>query len=263
MPGQPAAFMSYVRFNDQHDDGQLTQFRERLSAEIQVQTGEEFLIFQDRDHIAWGQAWQQRIHEALDAVTLLVAIITPSFFRSKACRAEVERFLERERELRRQDLILPLYYVSTPELDEPTRRDADELARVLASRQFADWRELRFEPFTSPVVRKAIEQLANRMRDTFWFPPPDVSASTGKSRQVAGSNTEPIKSATMVKVTGKTEPPTHVVDAYERGDYATIGAAIAAAGPGDRILVRPGLYQEGLVIDKPLEVLGDGTGRRH
>jgi F-box protein 11 len=28
MPGQPAAFMSYVRFNDQHDDGQLTQFRD-------------------------------------------------------------------------------------------------------------------------------------------------------------------------------------------------------------------------------------------
>ena len=79
--------MSYVRFNDQHDDGQLTQFRERLSAEVRVQTGEEFLIFQDRNDIAWGQAWQQRIDQALDAVTLLVVIITPSFFRSPACRS--------------------------------------------------------------------------------------------------------------------------------------------------------------------------------
>ena len=58
MSRQPAAFMSYVRFNDQHDDGQLTQFRERLSAEVRVQTGEEFLIFQDRNDIAWGQNWQ-------------------------------------------------------------------------------------------------------------------------------------------------------------------------------------------------------------
>jgi hypothetical protein len=38
MSSQPAAFMSYVRFNDQHDDGQLTQFRERLAAEVRVQT---------------------------------------------------------------------------------------------------------------------------------------------------------------------------------------------------------------------------------
>jgi hypothetical protein len=134
MDKQPAAFMSYVRFNDQHDDGQLTQFRERLSAEIRGQTGDEFPIFQDRTDIAWGQNWQTRIDESLDAVTLLLVIITPSFLRSPACRAEVEHFLARERQLGRQDLILPVYYVSTPELDEPERRDADELARVLAAR---------------------------------------------------------------------------------------------------------------------------------
>jgi hypothetical protein len=54
MGAKPAAFMSYVRFNDEHDDGQLSQFRERLSAEVRVQTGGEFAIFQDRNDIAWG-----------------------------------------------------------------------------------------------------------------------------------------------------------------------------------------------------------------
>jgi hypothetical protein len=80
MTKQPAAFMSYVRFNDQHDDGQLTQFRERLAAEVRVQTGEEFAIFQDRNDIAWGQNWQTRIDETLDAVTLLLVIITLACF---------------------------------------------------------------------------------------------------------------------------------------------------------------------------------------
>ena len=84
VPDGPAAFMSYVRFNDAHDDGQLSQFRERLAAEVRAQTGEEFVIFQDRNDIAWGQNWQQRIDEALDAVTLLLVIITPSLFRSPA-----------------------------------------------------------------------------------------------------------------------------------------------------------------------------------
>ena len=160
MSSQPAAFMSYVRFVDQHEGGKLTQFRERLAAEVQVQTGEEFLIFQDRQDIAWGQNWKTRIDEALDTVTLLIPIITPGFFRSQPCRDEITRFLEREQRLGRDDLILPVYYVSTPELDDPERREADDLARVVAARQHADWRELRHEPFTSPVVRKALDQLA-------------------------------------------------------------------------------------------------------
>ena len=174
MSGEPAAFMSYVLFDDQHDDGQLTQFRERLSTEVRAQTGEKFAIFQDRNDFAWEQKWQQRIHEASEAVTLLVVIITPSLFRSSACRADVQRFLKWEHDLGRQDLILPVYYVSTPELDNPGSCDADDLTRVVASRQLADWRELRFEPFTSPVVRRTLAQLATRMRDTLSRQPADA-----------------------------------------------------------------------------------------
>ncbi len=48
---------------------------------------------------------------------------------------------------------------------------------MLWSRQHADWRTLRFEPFTSPVVRKAIGQLASRMRDSFWHPDAGAQAS--------------------------------------------------------------------------------------
>jgi len=53
-------------------------------------------------------------------------------------------------------------------------------------------------------------------------------------------------------------PPPLVVDQFGRADHTTIAAAIAAARPGDRIMVRPGFYQESLVIDKPVEVIGDG-----
>lgn len=51
---------------------------------------------------------------------------------------------------------------------------------------------------------------------------------------------------------------THVVDVNGRGDFTTMRAAIRAAEPGDRISVRPGLYEERLVVDEPLEILGDG-----
>ena len=257
--GQPAAFMSYARFNDAHDDGQLSAFRERLAAEVRAQTGREFVIFQDRADIAWGQDWQQRIDGALDAVTLLLVMITPGFFRSAACREEVARFLERERELGRSDLILPVYYISVREMDDPAARGADELARVLASRQFADWRELRFEPLTSPVVRKEMARLASRMRDTFWQPGAvSGQPAGGRGQQAETPSTTARQADTESRVTAKTEPPTHVVDAWHRGDFTTVSAAIKAARPGDRILVRPGLYEESLVVDKPLEILGDG-----
>ena len=225
-----------------------------------MQTGEDFLMFQDRADIAWGQNWQRRIEQALDGVTLLLVIITPGFFRSTACREEVERFVERERALGRDDLILPVYYVSAPELDIPARRDEDKLANLLASRQLADWRELRFEPLTSPVARKALAQLGSRMRDAFWHPPANLGAHALSSEPEAtvGQRHEGLDQAGQVRLTAKSEPPTHVVDAYQRGDFATVSEAVEAAQPGDRILVRPGLYIGGLVIDKPLEILGDG-----
>jgi parallel beta-helix repeat protein len=256
MAGQPAAFMSYARFDDQHDDGQLTAFRERLAAEVRVQTAEKFLIFQDRTDIAWGENWQQRINQALDTVILLLVIITPGFFRSSHCRDEVQQFLDRERQLGRDDLILPVYYVSTAEIEDPARRDADPLAANLSARQHVDWRELRFEPIASPAARRAIAHLATRMRDTFWHPPVSTSGpvrtASAEPARTSAPQATPARSAT------RTEPPTHVVDPFYRGDFTTIGEAIKTARPGDRILIRPGLYTEALVIDKPLEILGDG-----
>ena len=259
VPVGPAAFMSYVRFNDAHDDGQLSQFRERLAAEVQAQTGVEFAIFQDRNDIAWGQNWQQRIDEALDAVTLLLVIITPSLFRSPPCRAEFGRFVDRERALGRADLVLPVYYIGAREMDDPATRKSDEMAAVLASRQFTDWRELRFEPLTSPLVRKSLAQLASRIRDAFWQSAAAAPHSAGGVRAAEPSVELREQAGVAGQVTAKTEPPTHVVDAFPgRGEFTTVASAIKAAKPGDRILVRPGLYDEGLVVDKPLEILGDG-----
>jgi cobaltochelatase CobT len=79
---QPAAFMSYGRFDDKHENGRLTEFQERLSAEVEMQTGDEFPIFQDREDIKWGQNWKERLEETIDDVTFLIPILTPKFFKS-------------------------------------------------------------------------------------------------------------------------------------------------------------------------------------
>ncbi len=159
------AFLSYVRLDDHHEDGLITELCNRLSGEIRLQTGSEFIIFQDRKDIAWGQQWQERIDESLDAVTFLIPIVTPSFFKSEACRSELDRFLDREKQLKRNDLILPVYYVECPVLNKDAKRDADPLAQVIAARQRIDWRELRFEPLTSLKAKKMIAEMAKQVAD--------------------------------------------------------------------------------------------------
>jgi hypothetical protein len=72
----PAAFMSYVHLDDKNE--RLTAFSISLGEEVRVQTGEQFLIFQDRRDIKWGQNWKKRIEESLNRVTFLIAFITPS-----------------------------------------------------------------------------------------------------------------------------------------------------------------------------------------
>jgi F-box protein 11 len=152
--------MSYATFNDAHDNGMLTQLRERLSAEVQAQTGEPFKIFQDRTDIMWGEDWQQRINESLDNVTFLIPIITPSFFKSQHCRAELQRFMQRERQLRRSDLILPIYYINYPPMNDRTKAASDELLQAIIAHQYEDWRELRFEMFDAPIVRRKLAHMA-------------------------------------------------------------------------------------------------------
>jgi F-box protein 11 len=176
--------MSYVRYDDKYENGGITKFRECLSAAVKVHTGEEFKIFQDREDIEWGQSWKENIEGSLDNVTFFIPIITPGFFKSDNCREELERFIKREKSLKRNDLILPVYYVRTPLIDDKTKRATDELAQVIAAHQLADWRELKYKSFNSPKVRKVLEKLAIQIRDAIdrvQAVPPEPPPPAGRS----------------------------------------------------------------------------------
>jgi parallel beta-helix repeat protein len=54
------------------------------------------------------------------------------------------------------------------------------------------------------------------------------------------------------------EPPALIVSPFGAAHHRTISEALTKAEPGTRILVRPGIYNEGLVIDKRVEIVGDG-----
>ncbi len=259
---KPAAFLSYDHLDDKY--GHISQFRERLADEVCIQTGEDFLIFQDRSDIQWGDSWKRRIEDSLDAVTFFIPIVTPSFFKSEYCRAELKQFIERERKLNRRDLILPVYYVSTPLLDDALKRNGDDLATEIANRQYADWRDLRFEPFDSSTVGKELERLASQIRCALEDAEPlSYKVDSGRSSNKPALNERSsarkrIKHSNGLERSWEAGLNVIVADQMHRGDHTTITEAIIAANPGDCISVRPGLYEEGQIIDKPLEILGEG-----
>ena len=160
-----SAFWSYVRQDDDHDEQRLSELRARLAGEVRIQTGRDFTILHDRNDIAWGKAWREWIKGSLEEVTFFIPILTPSYFNSEMCREEAEQFLQREKKLGRNDLVLPLYYVNCPVMNESELRETDSLAKIFSERNYADFRELRFDSLTSPTVGRFLANCAIEIRD--------------------------------------------------------------------------------------------------
>ena len=262
----PVAFLSYARFNDEHDEQHISYLRERLAAEVETVSGERFPIFQDRRDIRVGQQWRERIDQALDATTLLIAFLTPSFFRSEYCRKELTQFLDRETELGRHDLIVPVIYVPVPALSSDAG-SSDQLIETMKSRQTVDWTALRLLDRGSTEMRREINRLANQIEAIVGPIREEMAQRATPVPPVAGgpSTTPPpveqiIQTRTAGAVSRVVSPPVRVVDVL-RGPHFTVAEAVGAANPGDRILVRPGTYEGGIVLDKPLEIIGDGQAR--
>ena len=236
MDKSPFGFMSYARFDDEHDNGRITQLCKRLSGEVRVQTGERFDIFQDTKDIAWGRQWENRIDECVDASALFIPIMTPSFFKSKACRHELERFFVRESTSGRRDLILPIYYVKSLVLENEERRHRDRLATLISTRNYCDWRELRAGPLDSPESRIMLVRMAKQIaavlegRHPEPYRPPGLTSTAPYAVDAA-----PGRSA---HATSTPANQRIIVDAFHRGNFETVLNALRAAQAGDQILVR-------------------------
>jgi hypothetical protein len=155
-----AAFWSYTRVDDETDDGWLTALREALISEVQVLFGKQVEIFQDLNGIEWGEQWEQKLVSSSDDAVFLIPIVTPSYFASSGCRKELEQFVKRENETGFKELILPIYYIETPELQDPLEKACDLLAQTVADHNYEDIRELRHRSINSYEAKQKIKKLA-------------------------------------------------------------------------------------------------------
>jgi formylglycine-generating enzyme required for sulfatase activity/uncharacterized protein YbaR (Trm112 family) len=194
---RPSIFLSYTRRDDEYERGALSALRERLEAALHFASGEPIDIFQDVEHIKLGQGIRQRIEESLDEAMVFVPIITPSYLNSRWCRDELERFLKREQQLGRSDLILPIYYQRVPALErarqgpQAASTATDVLVREMAPRLSVDWRDLRSKGLESQEVRNELERIAERIIELLEEleqappPPPPPEPEPGPKRSLS------------------------------------------------------------------------------
>ena len=153
----PIGFWSYTSSDDEASNGRLSALRVLLAKELQLKVGriDRVKIFQDVTTIPHGTDWLKQITNALAESSFLIPIITPAFLQSEMCCREVMHFREREIALGRDDLILPLHYVTTDRVD-PARLGAchdPAVLQLLRSRQWIDFRTLRTrQPDSEPVL---------------------------------------------------------------------------------------------------------------
>jgi hypothetical protein len=80
--------------------------------------------------------------------------------------------LDREKELRRDDLVFPILYIDVDELQDETRWRGHSLLEVIGQRQYVDWREYRYE-LEGPALRRAVASLCTKITIALRRPPPN------------------------------------------------------------------------------------------
>jgi hypothetical protein len=160
-PRGTRGFWSYVHKDDDAELGRIRQLARDISNQFEMLTGEALEFFFDRDTLQWGDDWKQKVDEAIAAGALFIPVLTPRYFMSPECRRELNSFARQATNLGVKDLVLPIYYVTVPELGNQATKD--DLFALVQTFQWEDWRELRFKEPSSEQYRYAVVRLAERL----------------------------------------------------------------------------------------------------
>jgi hypothetical protein len=160
-PRGTKGFWSYVHKDDDAELGRIRQLARDVASQFEMLTGEVLEFFFDRDTLQWGDDWKQKVDEAIAAGALFIPVLTPRYFMSPECRRELNSFARQATSLGVKELVLPIYYVTVPELDN--QATTDDLFALVQTFQWEDWRELRFKEPSSESYRRAVAQLAERL----------------------------------------------------------------------------------------------------
>ena len=186
------AFISYARFDDEHNDGFISRAKEQLENELRSQTGRVRRIFQDKSNISIGHEWDFAIKAALSSSKILIPFITPSFFSSTACRDEVSRFMSLMGKVDNQKIIIPIYLITCP----ADILDSDNMAKGIFKFQYHDWRAMVYKRGNVLEFKESIFMLGSMILKSCPEPVP----VSGRQRAPQSKVSDCMKSTPAIKL---------------------------------------------------------------
>ena len=154
-------FWSYVHKDDEAEGERISQLARDVVAQYEMITGDEIELFLDKERLEWGDKWRDEIDAHLELVAFFIPVMTPRYFKSAECRAELNLIVRRASNFGLKDLLLPLYYLDVPSIEE--KDEEDDL--ILKIREFhrQDWRDLRFKDVHSEAYRQGVSEMAQHL----------------------------------------------------------------------------------------------------
>lgn len=159
-------FWSYARLDNLTPGLKVQRFKDAFATALTQALGRRCRIFFDTESITWGAAWRDAISQEIAAGDGLVAMVTPSYFNSRACVWELQTALEHGRP------VYPVYFRNCAQLASSFKEDGadgavnaalNQAARRLADFQMRDFRQLRNKPLDSEAVQDFIDEMAEAL----------------------------------------------------------------------------------------------------
>jgi TIR domain len=236
-------FFTYSREDDEGSNRALSALREAIQNELSAQLGrthKDFRIWQDKSAISLGTLWEKQISQGISESVFFIPIITPRALRSQHCAYEFQSFLARESQLGRDDLVFPILYIPVAALeDEKLWRD-EPILRIVGTRQYLDWRELRHHDPRSIEVQQKLEWycrgITNALHKT-WSPPLSPDPLKRDELEAAGIKShisaDAARRAEPDELAGKGETPQPVPRAIKRASRRATRSAADAPRPAE------------------------------
>jgi TIR domain len=159
-------FLSYARVDDENNQF-VSKLVKEMQRAFQLYMGRPLRIFLDTRNIDTAQVWERRITDAQEDSTVMVAVLTPSYFHSPWCGMEWDYFLNLEK-LRRQEiglprsesLVFPVRFIPLDEILWPSE-DAQRRIDEAVTRQYKDLVDVEpGSPQFELVVRELVTDIA-------------------------------------------------------------------------------------------------------
>ena len=157
-------FLSYVHDDDTRARGRIVQFARDLVDTYAFLYGHEVQLFVDRTDLRWGENWASRLENEVEATSFLLAVVTPRYLTSEACRREVLGFAAAAKKAQEPKLLLPLQWVDVSGTDVVA--PGDPVLVELMKNQYEDVTEIRRVAKDSQEYEDLLERVAARLKDT-------------------------------------------------------------------------------------------------